>query len=247
MSEDEQLMEPQAAGPLAVMAVLGPVLFGTATAIFLCVGFALKLMPHPPAFSATLLTAGLVFGALTVLALLVAGIGLLLAALRLRSLEDEQSDIAIASDRPSSIAVDRTLGFASFLAGERRAHLREEWAGLLAGDPENGIVLSPTRRARYALGCLWAAARMRLHDLAGPLWLPVDWLLSNESRTNRFIAMAVGGQAVYVVGTGGIPALVTEVWEPCALFGGGLYILARWLRRVRGIELATPHGDSSEE
>ncbi|MGW6471109.1 hypothetical protein [Streptomyces nigra] len=49
----------------------------------------------------------------------------------------------------------------------------------------------------------------------------------------------VGAQAIYIVDDGGIPALVTEIWEPCGIFGAGLYVLARWLRGVRGIELAT--------
>ncbi|MDQ1049134.1 hypothetical protein QFZ76_007370 [Streptomyces sp. V4I2] len=80
---------------------------------------------------------------------------------------------------------------------------------------------------------------MRLHDLAAPLWHPVDWLLSKDSRTNGFIATVVGAQAIYIVDDGGLPALVTEIWEPCGILGAGLYVLARWLRRVRGIELAT--------
>lgn len=83
-----------------------------------------------------------------------------------------------------------------------------------------------------------AAVRFRLHDLARPCWVPVDWLLSKDSRTNGFIAAIVGAQAIYIVDDGGIPALVTEVWEPCGILGAGLYVLACWLRRVRGIELA---------
>ncbi|MFE9827010.1 hypothetical protein ACFYSH_33715 [Streptomyces sp. NPDC005791] len=248
MSEGEQLTEPSGASLTAIIAVLTPILFGTGTVIFLGSGYGLKLLTPEPAFSETLVTMGWVSGAGTALSILVSAVGLLVTALRHRALEDNQSETEASSDCPRTGAADRTLEFASFVAGTRRAHLRDEWAALLAGDPENGIVLSASRRMRYALGCLWAAARMRAHDLVGPLWLPVDWLLSNESRTNRFIAMAVGGQAVYVVGSGGIPALVTEIWEPCALFGGGLYILARWLRRVRGIELAAAaRSDSSEE
>ncbi|WP_307677742.1 hypothetical protein [Streptomyces sp. V4I2] len=67
----------------------------------------------------------------------------------------------------------------------------------------------------------------------------MDWLLSKDSRTNGFIATVVGAQAIYIVDDGGLPALVTEIWEPCGILGAGLYVLARWLRRVRGIELAT--------
>ncbi|MFD7291818.1 hypothetical protein ACFV9W_00895 [Streptomyces sp. NPDC059897] len=80
---------------------------------------------------------------------------------------------------------------------------------------------------------------MRLSDMGAPFWTPVDWLLRAERRTNTLIALVVGAQAVYIVGDGGLAALVTEIWEPCAILGGALYVLARWLRRVRGIELAT--------
>ncbi|MFD9515345.1 hypothetical protein [Streptomyces mirabilis] len=50
----------------------------------------------------------------------------------------------------------------------------------------------------YAFGFLWAALRMRLHDVAAPLWMPVDWLLSTESGTHGSIALAVGAQVVYI-------------------------------------------------
>ncbi|MGE6733023.1 hypothetical protein ACQKIP_19380, partial [Streptomyces sp. NPDC059900] len=58
-----------------------------------------------------------------------------------------------------------------------------------------------------------------------------------EQRTNTLIALVVGAQAVYIVGDDGLAALVTEIWEPCGILGGAMYVLARWLRRVRGIEL----------
>ncbi len=88
---------------------------------------------------------------------------------------------------------------------------------------------------------------MRVHDAVRPLWLPVDWVLRSQQRTNGFIAAVIGTQAVYIVGDGGLASLVTEVWEPCAIAGASLYVLSRWLRRVRGIELATPGHDNSDE
>ncbi|MER5933531.1 hypothetical protein [Streptomyces sp. NPDC002054] len=235
MSATEEGVEPPAAGMAAVLAVLAPVLTGTAALIFLGVGYALTLLTPDPDVSSTMVLMGWLFSGATVLSLLVAMLGLLITALR------------TASPVVGSRAADRTLGFATFVAGARRAHLREEWAALLAGEPENDVVLSSRRRMAYALGFLWAAVRLRVHDLTRPCWRPVDWLLAVESRTNRFIALAVGGQAVYIVGSGGIPALVTEIWEPCGLFGGGLYVLSRWLRRVRGIELATVRDDPLED
>ncbi|MDO0931310.1 hypothetical protein QQY66_06300 [Streptomyces sp. DG2A-72] len=132
----------------------------------------------------------------------------------------------------------RAVSLATWIAGPQRSHLCEEWTAILAGDPDSDVFLSSWQRLMLALGFLIAAIRMRASDLVRPLWRPVDWLLSQDSRTNGFIASIVGAQAIYIVDDGGIPALVTEVWEPCGILGAGLYVLARWLRRVRGIELA---------
>ncbi|MGY1499239.1 hypothetical protein ACW4TU_22090 [Streptomyces sp. QTS52] len=70
------------AGAVAVVAVLAPVLAGTAAAIFLLVGYILKMLDPEPAFARTILTTGWVFGAVTAAAILVAAVGLLLTALR---------------------------------------------------------------------------------------------------------------------------------------------------------------------
>ncbi|MET9320007.1 hypothetical protein ABZX75_07395 [Streptomyces sp. NPDC003038] len=70
------------AGVSAVVAVLAPVLAGTAMLIFLLVGYMLKMVEPEPAFADTMLTAGWLFGALTVAALLFAVIGLLVTAVR---------------------------------------------------------------------------------------------------------------------------------------------------------------------
>ncbi|MGW3203726.1 hypothetical protein [Streptomyces sp. NPDC001135] len=74
--------ESTGAGAIAVIAVLAPVLSGTAAAIFLLVGYILKTLSPGQAFAQTMLTAGWVFGALTAAAVLVAAVGLLLTALR---------------------------------------------------------------------------------------------------------------------------------------------------------------------
>ncbi|MEU6365070.1 hypothetical protein ABZ876_04865 [Streptomyces sp. NPDC046931] len=70
------------AGAGAVAAVLAPFLAGAAAAIFLLVGYILKMVNPDQAFARTLLTTGWVFGAVTAAAILVAAIGLLLTALR---------------------------------------------------------------------------------------------------------------------------------------------------------------------
>ncbi|MBT2490495.1 hypothetical protein J7E96_18630 [Streptomyces sp. ISL-96] len=74
--------ETTGAGVVAVVAVLTPVLAGSAAAIFLLVGYLLKMLTPEPAFARTLLTAGWIFGALTVAGILVGAAGLLLTALR---------------------------------------------------------------------------------------------------------------------------------------------------------------------
>ncbi|MFJ4580879.1 hypothetical protein [Streptomyces echinatus] len=74
--------ENTGAGAIAVIAVLAPVLSGTAAAIFLLVGYILKMLDPGQTLARTLLTTGWVFGAMTVAAILVAAVGLLLTALR---------------------------------------------------------------------------------------------------------------------------------------------------------------------
>jgi hypothetical protein len=79
-----EVAETAGAGAIAVVAVLTPVLCGIAAAIFLLVGYSLKMLDPEPAFAQTMLTAGWVFGAMTAAAILVAAVGLLLTALRNR-------------------------------------------------------------------------------------------------------------------------------------------------------------------
>jgi hypothetical protein len=74
--------ESTGAGAVAVIAVLAPVLSGTAAAIFLLVGYILRTLSPGQAFAQTMLTAGWVFGAVTAATILLAAVGLLLTALR---------------------------------------------------------------------------------------------------------------------------------------------------------------------
>ncbi|MEV5607093.1 hypothetical protein [Streptomyces sp. NPDC052225] len=69
-------------GVAAVAVVLAPVLAGTAAAIFLLVGYILKMLHPAPDFADTLLAFGWVFGAITAAGILVAAVCLLLTALR---------------------------------------------------------------------------------------------------------------------------------------------------------------------
>ncbi|MFE1323575.1 hypothetical protein ACFW7K_05915 [Streptomyces sp. NPDC058735] len=77
-----EVAETAGAGAVAVVAVLAPVLAGTAAAIFLLVGYVLRVLDPDPAFARTMLTTGWVFGAVTAVAILVAAVGLLVTALR---------------------------------------------------------------------------------------------------------------------------------------------------------------------
>ncbi|WP_410092624.1 hypothetical protein [Streptomyces sp. uw30] len=249
MSDERQHEESPRADFSAVIAVLAPVLAGTAAAIFLLVGYGMKVLDAQSEFAQYMLAGGWLFGGVTAVSILFAATGLLITALRNRAgVSEEEPQTASARDRahPPGRAAHRTMDFASFVAGQRRAHLREEWAAILAGDPGNGIVLSPHRRMLYALGFLWAALRMRLRDLVAPLWLPVDWLLLTESRANGLITAAVGTQVVYIQHEDGLHTLLTEGWGWCAGCGIALRLLIGWLRRLRGIELASARGNTED-
>lgn len=132
----------------------------------------------------------------------------------------------------------RTLHLATAIAGQRRVHLRDEWAAVLAGDPDNGLVLTSRQRLCLVIGFLFAAVRFRARDAVRPLWAPVDWVLSVQSRSETSIALVVGAQVIYIAWSDGVHALLTYGWGWCGGCGGALYVLTRWLRRVRGIELA---------
>ncbi|MFF0095296.1 hypothetical protein ACFYSF_35940 [Streptomyces canus] len=141
------------------------------------------------------------------------------------------------TQRVAPRAAMRTTHVAAALAGSRRPHLLRDWTAVLAGSPEDGVTLSSLRQFAYSLGFVCAALNMRARDVVRPLWRPIDWILSKSSRTNGLIAFLVGSQAIYIVGDAGLAALITEVWEPCAVAGAALYGLAHWLRNIRGIEL----------
>ncbi len=83
-----EVAEAAGAGAGAVVAVLAPVLAGVAAALFLLLGYLLKMLDTDAAFGQTMVTAGWVFGAVAAAAILVAAIGLLVTALRNRPSPD---------------------------------------------------------------------------------------------------------------------------------------------------------------
>jgi hypothetical protein len=142
-----------------------------------------------------------------------------------------------ADQQAGRLRLSRLVSVAAAVAGEGR-NLRGPWLADLAGDPASGDALTERQRRHMAVGFLIAAFRMRAADVTRPVWRRVDWLLSREERTNALITAAAGGLAIYFAVTDGVHALITADWQSCAGLGAGLFVLARWLRRIRGIELA---------
>ncbi|MFF8730008.1 hypothetical protein ACF073_26540 [Streptomyces sp. NPDC015171] len=90
--------ESTGAGAIAVIAVLAPVLSGMAAAIFLLVGYILKMLSPGEMLARTLLTTGWVFGAITAVAILVAAVGLVLTALRNSTAADARTQAAASEE-----------------------------------------------------------------------------------------------------------------------------------------------------
>ncbi|MGP3687293.1 hypothetical protein ACTVZO_21755 [Streptomyces sp. IBSNAI002] len=128
------------AGLGAVIAVLAPVLAGTAMLIFLLVGYILKLIEPEPAFADTMLAAGSFFGVLTVASLVFAVIGLLVTAVRNGATE-------VAADGseaiPDEVARAREAWRTALLERGIMPFLREALADPSAG---SGFPAAPRRR-----------------------------------------------------------------------------------------------------
>ncbi|MFI0816942.1 hypothetical protein ACH4TX_10590 [Streptomyces sp. NPDC021098] len=76
------LLDASGAGLVPMLAVLAPVLAGTAAIIFLLVGYVLHVLDPAPSISQPMITAGWFFAALTAAGILLAAVGLLITALR---------------------------------------------------------------------------------------------------------------------------------------------------------------------
>ncbi|MDX2546806.1 hypothetical protein ACOT81_28100 [Streptomyces sp. WI04-05B] len=137
-------------------------------------------------------------------------------------------------------------GLAVAVAGERGARLRDTWMADLAGVPEEGLTLSRWQQVGHATGFVIAAVRIRSRALSEPLWRPADWLLESESRTRTLITLAVGAQVIYIQKCDGLHGLLTEGWGWCGGCAVALHFFFRWLRKVRGIELAVTVQNSDE-
>ncbi|MFE3124485.1 hypothetical protein ACFXHD_13815 [Streptomyces hydrogenans] len=122
------------------------------------------------------------------------------------------------------------------LAGRRRDEARLQWRDQLEGAPEDGIIVTPARRVRYSIGFVVAALHYRLSDIVAPGWRVIDWLLATHSRTDSFAALAVGGQAIYIMKAHGLDILLTEGPAWMLATAGGIVGGAMWLRKNRGIK-----------
>jgi hypothetical protein len=135
--------------------------------------------------------------------------------------------------------VQGLTGLAVAVAGERGARLRDTWQADLVGAPEEGLEMGRWQQICHAMGFVTAAARMRSRALAEPMWKPIDWLLATEPRTRTTTALAVGAQIIVIDVKSGLYVLITEGWGWCAGCAVAVHLLFRWLRGVRGVELAT--------
>lgn len=112
------------AGLFAVVAVLTPILAGTAALIFLLIGYVLHAMTPEPAIAAPLRTAGWLFAGVTTCGILVGMVGLLLTALRdsADTIHDDDSDSLppeVAAAREAWRRALRDRGVLPFLADAR--------------------------------------------------------------------------------------------------------------------------------
>ncbi|MFF4052924.1 hypothetical protein ACFYZ5_40455 [Streptomyces chartreusis] len=82
IGEVSEVAETGGAGCLAVAAVLAPILTGAAAAIFLLVGYVLKMLDPAPVFAQTMLTTGWILCAVMATSVLVGAAGLVITALR---------------------------------------------------------------------------------------------------------------------------------------------------------------------
>ncbi|MEU1617354.1 hypothetical protein ABZ479_08610 [Streptomyces sp. NPDC005722] len=103
------------AGLFAVVAVLTPILAGTAAVIFLVLGYALRFGHPEPAIAPPLRQAGWLFAAVAVCGIVIGMVGLLLTALRNGSTAlhgppgDESRDVALAREVWRRALVERGL------------------------------------------------------------------------------------------------------------------------------------------
>ncbi|MFD9459093.1 hypothetical protein ACFWBC_39285 [Streptomyces sp. NPDC059985] len=144
--------------------------------------------------------------------------------------------VAVLQPRPRSMR-DRVsswlVSVAAHLGGPSSQHLIEAWHADLAGMPESGYSLSPGRRFMYAGGLVWAAIKLRLSGVMRP----VDWILATQQRADVLTAVVVGAVVLYLGRD--LHGMLVDALSTSLIVFAGMRSGIAWLRRVRGIELAS--------
>jgi hypothetical protein len=127
------------------------------------------------------------------------------------------------------------IGMALFIAGQRRAYLREAWrADMYLQDSDQILPLG--RRLRHGAGFLVAAVGYRLiNDLGGMLGRLLDAILVSRPWTKAVITCLYAIPVVMVLSRQGAYGLVTNA-DQLALLATGLGAGLHGLRRWRGVK-----------
>ncbi|MFI6513588.1 hypothetical protein ACIBCT_38795 [Streptosporangium sp. NPDC050855] len=141
--------------------------------------------------------------------------------LLIASFEDEA-----ISNPISAITSQRLLSMAAFISGRSRGWRLLEWAADLERSP---------KPVRYASGLVWAALRMRLADLTGPLWRAACWMLTTEARTWGPLGIVIALAVVNIYHSQGWgTAFFTGLVEITAVAQGVQWLRKRWGVTVKG-------------
>lgn len=137
------------------------------------------------------------------------------------------------SRRESNLARQAT-GVALFLAGRKRADLRDAWRSDLL--TQDGKFIPVRKQLRHVVGYLGAAVRYRLvNDLGGILGRLLDSVLISRGRTRGLAAILYTVPVAMVLARAGIYGLITNAGSLGAI-GAGLWAAVRGLRAWRGVQ-----------
>jgi len=150
-------------------------------------------------------------------------------------LEGARLSVARRRARRESGLAWQMIGVALFVAGHRRAYLRDAWrADMYVQDSDQLLPLG--RRLRHGAGFLIAAAGYRLiNDLGGMLGRLLDAILVSRPWTKAVITCLYAIPVVMVLSRQGAYGLVTNA-DQLALLATGLGAGLHGLRRWRGVK-----------
>ena len=140
-------------------------------------------------------------------------------------------------DRCADGSILAMTQMAGFLAGWRRAHLREAWAADLYGDPKTSVPPGMSRRLSLAAGDVVAALRCRLDNAVMTAWRPADALLASYHASRIAIVTPVTVAAGLVLSHEGFYGLITNA-ENLGVIAAAPYAAIKVLRKYR--QISTP-------